>query len=226
VAVQADPAPPLFERTLDALPAIPLPDGFTVQGVRNVDALPTSIIAPEPKVMIDTLPFRVILLVLERMTTPDTQPALHTFFRTLYQRSAEELAHTYIEVAQIVSYALEIVIANHVATAIPLILEGDTIVPELAAKRVFANLTVGNQVRSVFLVESDEVAIMHNVLERGRGVEQLTSEQLQRHVRFSWLYGQWIEREARKYGLAIITAQPRETLVRRILETLQNNNPL
>jgi mycothiol synthase len=30
-----DPAPPLFERTLDDLPTIPLPDGFTVQGVRN-----------------------------------------------------------------------------------------------------------------------------------------------------------------------------------------------
>jgi mycothiol synthase len=37
VAVQADPAAPLFERTLDTLPAIQLPDGFTVQGVRNLD---------------------------------------------------------------------------------------------------------------------------------------------------------------------------------------------
>jgi 2-phosphoglycerate kinase len=76
-------------------------------------------------------------LVLVPMTTPEAQPALHTFFRTLYQRSAEQLAHSYIEVAQMVSYTLEIAIANHVATASPLILEGDTIVPELAAKRVF-----------------------------------------------------------------------------------------
>jgi 2-phosphoglycerate kinase len=161
-------------------------------------------------------------LVLQRMSTPDAQPALHTFFRTLSHRSAEELAHTYIEVAHIVSYALEIVIANHVATAVPLILEGDTILPELAAKHVFADLPIGNQVCSVFLVESDEATIMHNVLERGRGVEQLSSEQLNTHVRFSWLYGQWIEREAHKYGLAVIPAQPHETVVRRILETLQS----
>jgi 2-phosphoglycerate kinase len=164
-------------------------------------------------------------LILERMTTPGTQPALHTFFRTLYERSAEELAHSYIEVARIVSYALEIVIANHVATTAPLILEGDTIVPELAAKSVFADIPVGKQVRSVFLVEADEVAIMHNVLQRGRGVERLSSEQVQTHVRFSWLYGQWVEREAHKYGLAVITARPRATLVRRILETLQSANP-
>jgi mycothiol synthase len=35
--VPADPAPPLFERGLDDLPAIKLPEGYTVQGVRNLD---------------------------------------------------------------------------------------------------------------------------------------------------------------------------------------------
>jgi GNAT superfamily N-acetyltransferase len=37
VVVPCDPAPPLFERTLDELPTILLPDGFTVQGVGNLD---------------------------------------------------------------------------------------------------------------------------------------------------------------------------------------------
>lgn len=37
VVVQADPPPPLFERSLDDLPTIPLPRGFTVQGVRNLE---------------------------------------------------------------------------------------------------------------------------------------------------------------------------------------------
>ena len=37
VEIQADPAPPLFERALDELPAIKLPDGFTVQGVSDLD---------------------------------------------------------------------------------------------------------------------------------------------------------------------------------------------
>jgi len=37
VIVQADPPVPLFERTLENLPTIKLPDGFTVQGVRNLE---------------------------------------------------------------------------------------------------------------------------------------------------------------------------------------------
>jgi ribosomal protein S18 acetylase RimI-like enzyme len=37
VVLQADPPPPLFERSLDDLPAIALPDGFTVQEVRDLN---------------------------------------------------------------------------------------------------------------------------------------------------------------------------------------------
>jgi hypothetical protein len=37
VVIPADLPAPLFERSLDALPTIALPDGFTVQGVRNLD---------------------------------------------------------------------------------------------------------------------------------------------------------------------------------------------
>jgi ribosomal protein S18 acetylase RimI-like enzyme len=36
-AVELDPPPPLFERTLDELPAVRLPEGFTVQGVRSAE---------------------------------------------------------------------------------------------------------------------------------------------------------------------------------------------
>jgi len=37
VAIPADPELPLFERSLDDLPTMPLPDGYTVQGVHNLD---------------------------------------------------------------------------------------------------------------------------------------------------------------------------------------------
>ena len=37
VAIPADPPPPLFERSLEDLPTFPLPEGFTVQGVSNLD---------------------------------------------------------------------------------------------------------------------------------------------------------------------------------------------
>ncbi len=37
IVVQSDPPVPLYERALDTLPIIPLPEGYTVQGVHNLD---------------------------------------------------------------------------------------------------------------------------------------------------------------------------------------------
>ncbi|HEX5689745.1 MAG TPA: GNAT family N-acetyltransferase, partial [Roseiflexaceae bacterium] len=37
VVEQVDPPPPLFERTLQDLPSIALPEGFTVENVQNID---------------------------------------------------------------------------------------------------------------------------------------------------------------------------------------------
>ncbi|MDP9316835.1 MAG: AAA family ATPase [Chloroflexota bacterium] len=161
-----------------------------------------------------------VRLVLERMTTPDHQPALHFFFQHLTQLAPEDLAQRYQAVAAVVSYALEIIVANHVATAAPLLLEGDTITPSMAAQRQFADLAVDQQVRAVFLVESDEAIIRHNMLERGRGIEQASPQDIARMIRFSWLHGQWLQHEARRYGLPVIAARPRETVIDRILAAI------
>ena len=105
-------------------------------------------------------------------------------------------------------------------TAAPIILEGDTWVPAGVAKRVFANLDVGNQVRAVFLVEPDEAIIRQNMRERGRGVQALTQDHLKTFSRFSWLYGQWLQQEAEKYNLPIVFARPRADIVGRILDVI------
>jgi 2-phosphoglycerate kinase len=158
-------------------------------------------------------------LVLERVTTPQQQPALHGFIQAYHQKHLppEELAQRYRGVGQFVSEAIEIVIANHVATAIPILLEGDTLIPAVAAKTQFAGLEVGRQVRAVYLVEDDEQVLLTNVTTRGRGVQAATQEQLKRHTRFSWLYGQWLQQEALHYGLAVVAARPYETVVERML---------
>lgn len=158
-----------------------------------------------------------VRLVLERMTTPEQQPALHLFFQQLTQLAPDELAHRYQAVAAVVSYALEIIVANHVATAAPLLLEGDTITPAMAAQHQFANLAVEQQVRAVFLVEAEETVIQRNMCERGRGMHQSPLEYSVRMARFSWLHGLWLSQEALRYGLPVIAARPHENVIDRIL---------
>ncbi len=162
-------------------------------------------------------------LVLERMTTPEQQPALHALLAagSGTDQSPTAVCDSLITVARVVSHALEIVVANHVATDTPTILEGDGLLPAFAARRVFAQRHVGLSVRAVFLIEEDEARLFRSAVERGRGFESLTPARQQRQVRVSWLYGQWLKQETVRYGLPVVTPHPWETLAERIVNVIQ-----
>ena len=162
-------------------------------------------------------------LVLERMTTPQQQPALHALLDIVSRPDAspEAVRDALIKAARTVSCALEIVVANHVATDAPTILEGDSIQPVFAAQRVFANLDVKDSVRAVFLVEGDEGQLCGNATQRQRGFGQLSAGHQCRTVRRSWLHGQWLRQEALRCGVPIVSPRPWETLEERILSAFQ-----
>src|SRR5205809_7940066 len=78
-------------------------------------------------------------VLLERMTTPEQQPVLH-FWRTHPDPgtlTAEEIMWQGLEVAGAMTPALEAVIADHLDTKVPIVLEGDFIAPMLAAQPSF-----------------------------------------------------------------------------------------
>lgn len=157
-------------------------------------------------------------LVLQRLTEPAHQPALHAFLcDDVWGRPPEELRDQLISVGQVVSHALEIVVANHVATNAPLVLEGDGIVPAFAARRTFADLDVGDRVRAVFIVEPDERVILSTMLARGRGFDEHAEPQQRAQARASWLYGRWLTGDAETHGLPVVSARPWPTLVERVV---------
>lgn len=165
-----------------------------------------------------------VRLALQQLTTPETHPELHVFLTTpeVWHHPAEKLVAWLIGVGRLVSCALEIVVAHHVATALPIILEGDGIVPSFAAQRSFAGRMVDpGQVKAVFLVESDEAAILHNMRDRGRSITLRPIAEQRAQARMNALYGQWLRREAEQYGLPIITPRPWDTLVERGVAALE-----
>lgn len=144
-------------------------------------------------------------LAIERVTTPEQQPALH-FFKTPEARALdpEAACERWIEAGRVTSYALEIVIAFHLATHAPIILEGDTLHPGLLRKRYLPGARPGNNVRGIFLVEPDEERILASCRHRGRGFQELTPDEQEREARRHWLYGRWIEAEAARVGAPVL----------------------
>ena len=153
-------------------------------------------------------------VLLERMTTPEQQPAIH-FWRTHADPdllSAEEIMSHGFEVARAMTPGLEAVIADHLGTREPIVLEGDFVTPVLAAQTSFSGELNDGRVRSVFLYEPDEAQIVHNLSEREPGAGVQT-----KRARVSWLQGQWLQRECRQWGLPVLPARPWPTLFERVL---------
>jgi 2-phosphoglycerate kinase len=161
-------------------------------------------------------------VLLECMTTPAQQPALH-FWRTHPapdQLSAGEIMEQGLVVGQVMAPGLEAVIANHLEARTPILLEGDFIQPALAAQTTFAGLPNAGQVRALFLVEEDERQLLENFSRR----EPEHGPQLKR-AQVSWLYGQWLKQEAERYELPALAARPWDTLFDRISAVLSSDMP-
>ncbi len=153
-------------------------------------------------------------VVLERMTTPTEQPVLH-YWRThpeAVQLPAEEIVKQTIAVGQVMIPALEAVIANHIESQAPVVLEGDFILPELINTPFFSQNSAHSQVKMLFLYEESEEQLRQNFLSREPeyGIQE-------KRARVSWLYGQWLREEAEQVGALALPARPWDTLFERIL---------
>lgn len=153
-------------------------------------------------------------VLLERMTTVEQQPAIH-FWRThpaSEQLSAAEIMQQLLELADAITPGLEAVIANHIETSTPVVLEGDFILPALAAQARFSGQANSGRVRGAFLHEPDEQQLVANYLSR----EPESGPQVKRaHV--SWLHGLWLRQEAERYGLPVVLARPWDTVFERLI---------
>jgi 2-phosphoglycerate kinase len=161
-------------------------------------------------------------LALQRATAPQQYPGLHYFVQTkdVWRQPPEALVARLIAVGRTVSYALEVVVASHALLDSPLVLEGDGILPAMAAQRTFAGEAVAEKVRAVFVYEPDEPAIMDAMRVRGRGFEGHTPEEQRTQARMRWLYSEWLRAEAERHGLPVVLSRPQEALAARILAAL------
>ncbi len=157
-------------------------------------------------------------VILERMTTPAEQPALH-YWQTHPEAGdmpAEEILKLSIAVGQAMAPAMEAVIANHLESQAPVVLEGDFILPALVTLPALAASALKSQIRAVFLYEESEEQLRRNFLQREpeEGIQE-------KRARVSWLYGQWLKEEAERAGAIALPARPWDDLFERILVAIE-----
>jgi len=160
-----------------------------------------------------------------QVSLPNDTDALYFFEKTpdVWRLPPERLCESLIATAQVMSAAIEIVVANHVDTEAPVVIEGDGILPSLFARPMVHGRVISGQVAGVFLVEPDEDTLRANIRLRGRGTASRMDVELRTEARAKWLYGQWLATQARSCGLPVLEAQPWETLAERIVAANRNH---
>jgi hypothetical protein len=170
-----------------------------------------------------------VRLALQQVTTPEQQPALHYFLTKpdVWRQSEDDLLAGFVGVATTLAPALGVIVAHHLIVdgAGPLIIEGDGIAPSLISDKSPAlsdipDAGLMNDMRAIFVDETDEEVIFANMLARGRGFERMPSEEQCANAHAAWRYGEWLREEAEKSPALVIPARPLETLFERALTLL------
>ncbi len=155
-------------------------------------------------------------VVLEGMTTPEQQPVLH-YWRTHPEEASqmdEEQQLRYMrDYSGVMCRALELVIANHLESRTPIVLEGDFLLPALAVQTSYHGIAANGAVRAVFLYEEDEAQLARNYWAR-EGEEQ------PQRARASWRHSAWLRREAERLGVPTVAARPWQTVLERVVAAI------
>ncbi|MFD9794184.1 hypothetical protein ACFWXK_24905 [Streptomyces sp. NPDC059070] len=155
-----------------------------------------------------------IVEALLAVTRPEHLPDVH-YWQThphAADQAPEWVVERQIAIARALAPAVGAVVANHVSTATPVILEGDYLLP--------LPVTPDGLVRAVFVHEDDEAQVTDNYLRR----EPEAGPQRPR-ARGSVLYGRWLAGQARAAGVPVLAPRPWPSLADRAAEAAAGAHP-
>lgn len=148
--------------------------------------------------------------LLEAVTTPETIPPLH-YWRMhpdWMKEGVDATVGQLIDAGKALSPGLQAVIQDHLEENIPMVLEGDFLLPQLAAS------VQGVRVKSLFIHEPKREQILQNYAAREGELQHYRAD-------VSHAYGSWLREECAKYGIPVVEARPWDSLMERVQTCLK-----
>jgi len=148
-------------------------------------------------------------VLLEAITTPKAIPAIHYWTENPNWRDEgiEASVGRLVDAARALSPGLAAVINDHLTENIPMILEGDFILPEFAAS------LKNPRVASVFIHEPCGEQILQNYMAREGELQQFRAN-------VSHAHGNWLAESCIKHGIPIVQSRPWDNLAQRIINCI------
>lgn len=139
---------------------------------------------------------------------------------------ADDLCQRMIDVATAMLPAVQVVIENHVLQSWPMVIEGDSIHPDLSREPGIKKWVDDGHVAFCCLALASEDALRDIMLKRNAREATLTFDQVTSLARFQWRYSEWLVERCRAIGIPIVDSLPRRTLIDRVRANLTDTLPI
>lgn len=153
-----------------------------------------------------------IIEALKTLTTHEALPAIHHWSTGPNWQDVGVAANVdwLINVSREIAPGLHAIVADHLETGVPLIIEGDFITP------AFSGSFRQAEVKALFVHEPDKNQIVQNYLAREGGAPQ--------HYRtdISAAYGAWIANACGHLAIPLVNARPWDTALQRAVASLSS----
>jgi 2-phosphoglycerate kinase len=156
-------------------------------------------------------------LVLEATLPPEQLPLLH-FWRDHREEfdawGDDQRVQHFVEVCEdVFRPGIEAVIGARLELGVPVVVEGDFLLPQWVTAENFGGQPNEGRVRALFVTEDDEQQLLANFHEREREVQEVRA-----HA--SHVLDGWLRRECERWGVPTVAARPWDTVVERALALL------
>lgn len=167
-----------------------------------------------------------LALQYSRVSLPERTERFHFFERTddVWSLPVDELVQGFIDVAELMVPAVRVVIDSHVVTNVPLVLEGDGILPALLVDPVIRPHAEAGRVRFCTVRASGAGELLENMIQRGRGMDVGEVAHHRRHAEANAAFNEWLAEESRRHGVPLVPARPFASLSDRILIAIQGSS--
>lgn len=128
----------------------------------------------------------------------------------------DEMCQRMIDVAIAMLPAVQVVVENHVLQSRPMVIEGDSIHPDLIRQPGIKRWVDDGHVAFCCLAPASEDALRDIMLRRAGREATLTFDQVASLARFQWRYSEWLVERCRANGIPIVDSLPRWTLIDRV----------
>ena len=163
-----------------------------------------------------------LALQYSRVTLPEGTDRLYFFETTpgIWIRPVDDLLQAFVDVATVMAPAVRVVIDSHLATGVPMVIEGDGVLPSLVEDPVLRPWVDTGSLRFCCLAAQSQDELVENMVRRGRGVHLEDQERVSLQANANLAFNDWLVESSRALNIPVVASRPFDTLTDRIQQAI------